>query len=142
MSDLFKADDIAESLFNKPYHVIDVLPERVPEERAGSYFRFENYCLSRLQIIYGQFSDVLIKLCCYFDILIFTEGKWEANPDFQRIEDVLLSSGFVNILLPSVPALISLNKGDLYMTVYNASGDLLSVLRDLCRAEGLFIRNS
>ena len=83
MSDLFKADDIAESLFNKPYHVIDVLPERVPEERAGSYFRFENYCLSRLQIIYGKFSDVLIKLCCYFDILIYTEDKWEANPDFS-----------------------------------------------------------
>ncbi len=34
-----------ETLLNKPYRVIDILPERVPEERAERDFAIEKYWL-------------------------------------------------------------------------------------------------
>ena len=30
-----------ETLLNKPYWVIDILPEQVPEDSAGQYFAIE-----------------------------------------------------------------------------------------------------
>ena len=43
-----KDTDFIESLLEKPYWLIDVLPKQVPAGSAGQYFKAERYFLSWL----------------------------------------------------------------------------------------------
>ena len=55
-----------EALLNKPYWVIDILPEQVPKDSAGHYFAIEQYYLQQPGImdIHHRFTDILLKLNC------------------------------------------------------------------------------
>lgn len=61
-----------ETLLNKPYWVIDILPEQVPEDSAGRYFAIERYFLQQPGItdIHNRFTAILLKLNCYSDFLV------------------------------------------------------------------------
>ena len=61
-----------EKLLEKPYQVIDILPERVPEEAPGRYFAVERYYLepARFTDIRKRFADIVIKLYCYYDLIV------------------------------------------------------------------------
>ena len=48
--------------------------------------------------------------------------------------------GFLNILTGNGDSLITLCGGDLYMTLYRASGELLELTEKLASAQGLFVR--
>ena len=43
------------------------------------------------------------------------------------------------MLLPEEKVLITLNRDDLYMTVYNAGGKVLGIIRKLAEANGMFV---
>ena len=36
--------DIIDSLLDKPYWLIDILPKQVPAGSAGQYFKVEGFC--------------------------------------------------------------------------------------------------
>ena len=61
-----------EELLEKPYQVIDILPERVPEEAPGRYFAVERYYLepARFMDIRKRFADIILKLYCYYDLSV------------------------------------------------------------------------
>ena len=126
-----------ECLLEKPFWVVDFLPERVLAERAKQYFAVEEFCCNGQYInqLYQRFAYLVTKLSCYFDIF--------GNPSPKEIFDNInncLSRGYTNFLFANEDALISLNSGDLYMTVYNPNGRFLEMMRSLATAEGLFVR--
>ena len=53
---------------DRPYCIIDILPERVPSDSPGRYFEVERYFRSRLDEIIRKFASFLNKLNCYCEL--------------------------------------------------------------------------
>ena len=136
--------DIIENLLSKPYWLIDVLPKQVPAESAGQYFKVERYFLSWLDEIGRKFARVLIRLNCYYDLQVGTDGEtWILNesPEVlaRRFEESAASHTPLSILIGSDDALITFSGDDHYMTLYNLDEELLELVRQCAQAEGLFV---
>ena len=82
-----------ESYLEKPYWVVDFLPKQVPENGGGRFFSVEQYYLepTRYAILREHFSDILLKLYCYYDLRLFigddTEGIF--NPEPEMLADLV-----------------------------------------------------
>ena len=128
-------EKLVEELLEKPYMVVDILPEQVPEGSAGQYFEVEKYYLEpeRYAGILEKFTDILLKLNCYFDFSVCeaAEGKFSDNPAPEWLAGKIREGADLCVLLPGEEALITLNRGDLYMTVYNACGKALRIVEQL-----------
>ena len=132
-------EDQIEYLLEKPYWIIDVLPEKVSAERARQYFAVEDFYCDRQFIshLYQRFAHLIIKLSCYFDV--------DGNPTPKNIYDSVAdctTRGYANFLFADEDVLVTLNGGDLYMTVYNPNERFLQLLRSIVASEGLFLRES
>ena len=70
-----------EELLNKPYWVIDILPEQVPEGGAGQYFAVERYWQQSPAFaeIRRRFAGILLKLNCYSDFRVCFAGFGNAE---------------------------------------------------------------
>lgn len=133
-----------ETLLNKPYWVVDFLPEQVPEGSAGQFFAVEDYWLREpaLSALHRRFTDILLKLNCYYDFQVCAADSEEfvRNPTPAVLAARILGAQEnLCILLPREDALITLDRDDTCMTVYNPSETLLNRLRLLASAEGLFL---
>ena len=136
--------DVIESLLSKPYWLIDVLPKQVPAGSAGQYFKAERYFLSRLDEIGRKFSRILIRLNCYYDLQVSTDGEtWILNASpgdlARRFEESASSHSPLSIFIGSDVALVTFSGDDHYMTIYNPDEDLLELVRQCAQAEGLFV---
>ena len=136
---------MTEMLLNQSCWVIDILPEQVPAGGPGRYFAVEAYYLQpdRIADIHRRFTDVLLKLNCYYDIHVSTpeEDLSAGNPAPELLDFwINAEQRDLCILLPGEDALITLNHDDLYMTVYHPSESLLNRISRLAVAEGLFLR--
>ena len=136
---------MTETLLNKPYWVIDFLPEQVPENSPGQYFAIERYYLQQPGItdIHRRFTDILLKLNCYSDFQVcFPEREqWTCNPEPEKLVSwINAEQKDLCILLAGEDALITLNHDDTYMTVYNPSEPLIKRIQSLAAAHGLFFR--
>ncbi len=138
-------DGIVERLLEAPYWVIDFLPRQVPKDSGGQFFAVEKYYLegARYERLCHQFADVLLKLNCYYDMLVSLDGgdEW-LSPDPGMLEKWLTSSlrhGDMYALIEAEDALITARGGDIYMTLYNPSPALLDLVRQLASAAGLFL---
>ena len=139
-----KDTNIIESLLEKPYWLIDVLPKQVPAGSAGQYFKAERYFLSWLDEISWKFARTLIRLSCYHDLQVSTDGEtWILNgsPEdlARRFEESAASHTPLSILIGSDEALVTFSGDDHYMTIYNPDEELLELVRQCAQAEGLFV---
>ena len=130
--------------FEKEHWVVDFLPKQVPENVGGRFFSVEDYYLepSRYVILRERFSDILLKLYCYYDLRLFigddTEGL--VNPDPERLADLVKGNqDNLCILVGTSEALITLSRDDTCMTVYAPSEELLELIRVIAGAVGLFV---
>ena len=133
-----------ETLLNKPYWVVDFLPEQVPDGSAGQFFAVEGYYLREpaLSGLRRRFTDILLKLNCYYDFQVCPADSEEfiRNPAPESLAARILGAQEnLCILLPREDALITLDRDDTCMTVYNPSETLLNRLRLLASAEGRFL---
>ena len=134
-----------EALLNKPYWVIDILPEQVPENSAGQYFAIEQYYLQQPGItdIHHRFADILLKLNCYSDFLVCLSDQEQQirNPEPERLVSwINEEQKDLCIVLAGKDVVITLNHDDTYMTVYNPSEALINRIGSLAMAHGLFFR--
>lgn len=132
-----------EALLNKPYWVIDILPEQVPENSAGQYFAIERYFLQQPGItdIHQRLTSVLLKLNCYSDFLVCLSDQEQQiyNPEPARLVSwINAEQKDLYIVLAGEDVLITLNHDDTFMTVYNPSEALIYRIRSLAMAHGLF----
>ena len=136
--------DIIENLLSKPYWLIDVLPKQVPAGSAGQYFKAEGYFLSLLDEISGKFARILIRLNCYYDLQVSTDGEtWILNESpgdlARRFEESAPSHFPLSVLIGPDEALVTFSGDDHYMTLYNPHEELLELVRQCAQAEGLFV---
>ncbi len=133
-----------ETLLTKPYWVIDFLPEQVPDGSPGQFFAVERFCLSEPQQTHLRrcFADILLKLNCYddFEICLADSDQPERNSAPERLFAwVIRNQEDLCVLLRDEKTLITLNRNDTGMTVYNPQEKLLRRLEKLAAAEGLFV---
>ena len=138
-------DDLAEELLEGPCRVIDCFPERVPADRGSAYFAAERFFLTeeRLRPLHEAFALLLIRLNCYHDAAVYMNEKWTKSPDpghlFETVAG-LPKTDFVNVLYPDEKALVTLNGGDLYLSVYGGDEAFRTHLEQLASAAGFFVR--
>ncbi len=138
-------DALTEALLEKEYWVLDLLPRQVSAERAEPWFSAEAFFLEtpRLRALYGRFAALLIKLNCYYDLALCVEGSWTEKPSPRELWERVTACaerGWCNLLLPEEESLITLNGGDLSMTLYHPHEELRETVRELATSEGLFLR--
>ena len=137
-----------EEMLERPYWIVDILPERVPADSPGRYFDVEQYYLdeSRIKELRRKQLGVLLKLYCYCSFTFsFDVGlHWVKNPAPAEIERRLLTNGLagsIHIMIDGGKTMVVLNLDDTYMTVYDPTERVLELLQKLTSAEGLFIWN-
>ncbi|MBR4428802.1 MAG: hypothetical protein IKS78_05530 [Clostridia bacterium] len=136
---------IPESYFDKPYWVIDVLPEQVSKNSPGQYFAVEEYWLQPMNqaALRRRFADLLLKLNCYhgFHVYSANETDYGQNPAPDSLISLVCSEQVdLCIVLTDSNAMITLNRDDTYMTVYNHRKSLCKLIERLSFSEGLFLR--
>ena len=129
---------------NSSYWIIDILPKQVPAGSPGQYFKVERYFLSWLDEISRKFALILIRLNCYYDLQVSTDGEtWIQNVSpadlVRHFEESAASHSPLSILIGSDEALITFSGDDHYMTLYNPGQELLELARQCAQAEGLFV---
>ena len=129
-----------EELLERPYWVIDLLPYQVPEESAGQYFAIEEYFLKDPQNrrLRQCFLQILLKLNCYYDFLVYRNDEIIRNPSPEQLEEMILqNTDIVDVILEE--AMIVIRYDDTYITVYDPDEKLLETLKPLVTASGLFL---
>ena len=113
-----------EELLDKPYWIIDILPEQVPADSPGQYASVEQFYLREPQKshLLRSYLNILLKLNCYADIQVSCDfgENWEKNPLPDRLHAVMM-------------------KKDNSMAVYNPDKKLLHLFTKLAASEGLFV---
>ena len=134
----------AEELLEKPYRVIDILPEQVPAETPGRYFAVERYYLepARFTDIRKRFADIVIKLYCYYDLSVLLGDADEplVDPEPEQLADWIESVKQHMCILIGNDSLLMISTDDLHMTVFYADESLTARLELLAKVNGLFVR--
>ena len=133
-----------DDFFDKEYWVVDFLPKQVPENAGGKFFSVEQYYLepSRYAVLREQFSDILLKLYCYYDLRLFVDDDTKGifNPDSELLASHIMDNqSNLCMLFGTFEALITLGRDDTNLTIYAPSEDLLELIRMLAGAVGLFV---
>ena len=138
-------DVLVEELLKQDCWVMDYLPRQVPADSPGQFFKVETYLLNHFEE-YGlraRFTAVILKLMCYHRVSIHW-GEWIENPHPELVADAIKTilenhSGWLNILLPEENALLVFEWDCLNLALYNPSPDLLGLMDEIARSEGLFL---
>ena len=135
--------DRIEQLLAGPCWVLDFLPVRVPADSPGQFFAVERYYrgASRMKDFRRRAADVLLKLNCYAGFRVFRGEEAADDPPPAALAELITDSRKpLLILVGAEDCLITLDPGDLYVSVYCPSEFLLSLLAPLAAASGLFLR--
>ena len=137
-------DEKIDTLLEKPYYVIDFLPERVPADANGQFFDVEYYLLNSVKYITlkDKFVNVILKLMCYYHVSVCWNG-WIDRPQPEVIEQAINTimenhSGIFHVLFPETDTLLTFEWDCLNLTVYNLSETMKSRLEKIAVSEGLF----
>ena len=129
---------------NKPYCIIDILPERVPMDSPGRYFEVERYFRSRLDEIIRKFASFLNKLNCYCALEVCLDCETFSG-DFapEDLERFLLETNAspnpLYIRVNHTDALFAYAGDEHYLTLYEPDRELLRLVHRLAPAECLFV---
>lgn len=139
-------DELIGRLLERPYWIVDVLPDRVPAEAGGQYPAVEGYYLRppRREALRRKQAELLLRLNCYWDMAVSFDGgeRWEREPDpegFVERLTALPENACLRVLFPSQETLIDLDGGYTSLTVYDPKPALLFRLRKLAGGDGLFV---
>lgn len=129
---------------DKPYCIIDILPEQVPSDSPGRYFEVERYFRSRLDKIIRKFADFLLKLNCYCELEVSRDCDTFSG-DFapEDLECFLLETNAspypLYIRVNHTDALFAYAGDEHYLTLYEPDRELLRLVHQLAQSEGLFV---
>lgn len=125
--------DRIEEMLTKPYHIIDVLPERVPAGSPGQYFAVEKYLMThQSSAIRQKHIHTILKINCYYDISI--DGI--LNPPPEQIRETMTNHRTCILLEDSM---ILSDPDETYMTLYHPDEPLLALVEKIAASEGLFV---
>ena len=132
-----------EKLLSEPYWIVDILPKQVPANAGGQYFTIEKYFLSppHIDAIHHKFVNVILKLNCYDDILVFqvNNESWVENPAPDNLERIVLERKPLFVILKQSQTMLSITGDDHNMTVYGPNDETLALMSTIASSEGLYI---
>ena len=141
MENMFKKID---ELLEKPYYVIDFLPQRVPKNNSGHFFDVEYYLLNneKRHEMKNKYVNIILKLMCYYRASILWNG-WNDNPKPADIENAISEimenhSGTLNILFSDEDVLLVFEWDCLNLSVYNLSESMKEITEKIALSEGFF----
>ena len=143
-----KLNAIREALLEKPYRIIDILPAQTPEKFAAAYSALEKYCFRDpgADMPYTRFLNLIVKLGCYCDIAACRTGEenWSSSPEPKYLSKAFSElaetrRGGLHFIIDGGKLLMTLDAGDLYMTVYGSYPRMMRRIKQLARSEGLFV---
>ena len=125
-----------DELLQTDYWIIDILPVQVPKDSPGQYFAVERYFLRRphIRAIKQKHINVILKLNCYRDLSLDEEAA--VNPPPEVIAEAV-NRRYVCILIDE--SMIVSEPDSTYLTLYNPDEQLLSLVNELSKGEGLFV---
>lgn len=129
---------------DKPYCIIDILPDQVSSDSPGRYFEVERYFRSRLDKIIRKFADFLLKLNCYCELEVSRDCETFSG-DFapEDLERFLLETNAspypLYIRVNHMDALFAYAGDEHYLTLYEPDRELLRLVHQLAQSEGLFV---
>lgn len=133
-----------DELLEKPYYVIDFLPEQVRPDAGGQFFDVEYYLLNSDKhfSLKDKFVNIILKLMCYYHVSIQWES-WMDRPSPQSVEEAVNTImdnhlGSLNILLPEENVLVVFAWDSLNLSVYNPSEEVQTLMQKIAVSEGLF----
>ena len=129
---------------DKPYCIIDILPEQVPSDSPGRYFEVERYFRSRLDKIIRKFADFLLKLNCYCELEVSRDCEtFSGDIAPEDLECFLLETNAspypLYIRVNHTDALFAYAGDEHYLTLYEPDRELLRLVHQLAQSEGLFV---
>ena len=140
-----------DSWLDKPYWLVDVLPRRVPEDSNGQFFAVGQYFSNdeTRKALLRKWAVILLKLNCYHSLTVgyVSSSSGLYNPSPASFNDMLLECQLSDeptkarmlIMVDNDKALMTIDRDDSYITVYNPAPEVLDTLRALAAAEGLFV---
>jgi hypothetical protein len=125
-----------DELLQTEYWIIDILPVQVPKDSPGQYFAVERYFLRRphIRAIKQKHINVILKLNCYRDLSLDEEAAVNPPPD---VIAEAVNRRYVCILIDD--SMIVSEPDSTYLTLYNPDEQLLSLVMELSKGEGLFV---
>lgn len=138
-------EQIIEELLAKPYRIIDILPEPVPEGRHAQYAGLERWYLAgpKNTELRRKYAELIIKLSCWHDICISRKGtgEWLLDPEAAKVFELFEAdeTGRILVLMPQAETLAVMNGDETYMTVYGMPGEMALLMEKLALAAGLFL---
>jgi hypothetical protein len=129
----------------KPYFLIDFFPACVPAARAEAFVAAEEWLLTEdVPDFSRRVTRILLKLSCYFECEFVHDGKAVMPSGAVLLETVstvvVRRHCTLEIGIAAEDTLITLDAGDLYLTVYHPSARAVRLLQQLAASEGLFWR--
>ncbi len=125
-----------DELLQTDYWIIDILPVQVPKDSPGQYFAVERYFLRKphIRAIKQKHINVILKLNCYRDFSLDEEAAVNPPPD---VIAEAVNRRYVCILIDE--SMIVSEPDSTYLTLYNPDEQLLSLVMELSKGEGLFV---
>ena len=135
---------MTEGFLQKTYRIIDILPERVSEERASQYFAIDAFFLNEDNItdLRKRFIRLFLKLECYYEMRVsFDLETYEKDPAPDELADRILdlhSNDQLRVFLNDL-MMIDYDASDSNMTIYGEDPQRPDLLKQLVLSEGLFL---
>ena len=139
---------VINRLLKTPCYIIDFLPQQVPKECGGQFFKVEDYLFGHNER-YGlkdRLIRVILKIMCYYPISVYCHG-WIEQPTPEQVA-VLIDGirekqvGDVNILFASKDVLLQLAGDSLNINIYNPDEEMSELFEKIAVSEGLFWRKA
>ena len=137
-----------DELLEKDCYIIDFLPETVSKDSNGQFFDVEYYLLNsqKYHMIKDKLVCVILKLMCYYLILVFWNG-WVDKPKPEWIENTVAEimanhSGTLDCVFPEENMLLIFDRGCLNLSVYHPPEKAQRLLEQIAFSEGLFWRKA
>lgn len=139
---------IVDGLLETPCYIIDFLPQEVPKDCGGQYFKVENYFLNHSDR-YGLRDRVIrtiLKAVCYYPVLVHW-GEWIEQPSPEQVAEIIDTimenhSGDMNMLFTSKDALLQFGWDCLNISIYNPDEEMCRLFEKIAISEGLFWRKA
>lgn len=130
-----------DDIFEKPYWIIDILPEQVPADSKGQYFAVERYFLMPENIteIFRKQLGLMLKLNCYYDFYVSIDfgEHWEKNVIPEKLSEMITMYDQIYVRIDD--SLLVAQRNDTYLTMYDPDERLIDLTKQIASAEGLFV---
>lgn len=137
-----------DDFMEKPCYIIDFLPEQVPKDCGGQFFKVEDYLLNNYKRcgLRDKFFRIILKLMCYYRVSIYWD-KWIEQPAPEQVAEIIdktLQNRYasLDILLPEQDVLLHFDADSLNLSIYNPAEEMREIMKQIAWSEGMFFRQA